>query len=260
MAGEAVERPPRPPFDPSKIRAVAFDAFGTLFDWDFDRSIGDVLGVQGLGGDHEAVAKSFVEASGKVHVWGQVQGSEEEKPARSVIMSGPIPEWISIREIWRRQFELAFAEHKLEGDAEAGADYLRNVLSHAPAYPDAYETIERLAAKGYLLGLLSNADEDFLQSAVSHNRLRFSVIESSESMRAYKPHITVFQALPHRFACEPGEVLYVGDSPQADVWGADFAGLRSAWVRRTESEYPEDVPAPDLEVTSLAAIADALGA
>ena len=54
------------------------------------------------------------------------------------------------------------------------------------------ETIEALAGRGYLLALLSNADEDFLQSAVSCNRLRFSVIQSSESLRVYKQHRASF--------------------------------------------------------------------
>ncbi len=43
--------------------------------------------------------------------------------------------------------------------------------------------------------------------------------------------------------------------------GAQHAGLRTAWVCRSETtEYPDDVPRPDLEVGSLLEVAAALGA
>src|SRR5690606_28726826 len=138
---------------------------------------------------------------------------------RIKMLDEPPPEWISTWEMWRRQFEYTLTKYELAGDADAGANHLRHVLSHAPAYPDAFETIERLAARGLLLGLMSNADEDFLQSAVSFNRLRFSVIQSSESLRVYKPNRAAFLALCLRLGCEPAEVLYVGDSAPSDVNG-----------------------------------------
>jgi len=126
------------------------------------------------------------------------------------------------------------------------------VLAHAPAFPEAFEAVEKLASRGLLVGLMSNADEDFLQSAVSFNRLRFSVIQSSESLRVYKPHRASFSALCSRFGVEADEVLYVGDSAQTDVLGSLHAGMRAAWVHRNEdTKYPEDVPPPDLEVASL---------
>ena len=177
------------------------------------------------------------------------------------MLGGPAPEWISTWEIWRRQFELLFDDQRIDGDPAAGANRFREVLSVAPAYEDAHETVDALDAAGLRLGLLSNADEDFLQSAVSHNRLRFSVIQSSESLRVYKPNRAAFDELCQRLGCEPSTVLYVGDSPQADVSGAGYAGLRIAWVRRNEEvELGEDHPRPDLEVGSLAAVAEALGA
>ncbi len=220
-----------------------------------------MLDQQGLGGNHEEIAKTFQdEAFRKVSVWAQDGGAEDGKLDRMRLLDGPPPPWIATWETWRRQFEYTFAKFELNGDPVAGANHLRWVLSRAPAYPDALDTIERIAAQGFLLGLMSNADEDFLQSAVSFNRLRFSVIQSSESLRIYKPNRAAFLALAGRFGCEPHEVLYVGDTPAADVGGSIHAGLRAAWVRRTEAEYPEDTPNPDIETTSLAALADQLEA
>ena len=245
--------------DPASIQAVAFDAYGTLFYWDFAESAREVIEMQGLEVDHEAFARTFVMAWLKVSPWSDQQYlGEDGRPDRGHMLAGPVPEWISTYEMWRRQFEIAFAEFNLPGDATSAAHYLREVLSVAPAYPDAYQTIERLAAHGFRIGLLSNADEDFVQSAVSHNRLRFSVIQSSESLHTYKPNRAAFTALCARLGVPPASVLYVGDSGPTDIGGASHAGLRTAWIRRDETPYAPTEEPPDLEILSLREVADLL--
>ena len=249
----------RPPLDPGSIRAVAFDAYGTLFrfhDDEFRLAVTEILATQRLDHpDHEQVYRTFYDSHGKAGPWRDRPG-DGTRPDRERMLSGPPPPWESQWEIWSRQWAITFAQHDLDGDAEAAANYLRDALAVADAYPDAHDTIERLAASGLRLGLLSDADDDFLMSTVSRTRLRFSVIQSSESLRAYKPHRAPFLALARHLGCETGEVLYVGDSPPRDVGGAGAAGMRTAWVRRSERQYPEQVARPDVEVTSLAAIAD----
>jgi 2-haloalkanoic acid dehalogenase type II len=234
-------------FDPNVLKAVAFDGYGTLFEFEtaaehwYGR---ELLEQWGLEADHEAFEQSVREA------WSNQQA----------LMDGTSEAWVSTWELWRRAYAAALEEHGLDADPRAAADFLRDVLSRLAAYPDARETIERLSAHGLLVGLLSNADEDFLQRCVSRARLRFSVIQSSESLRVYKPHVRAFQELCHRLGCEPREVLYAGDWPASDVAGAVNAGLRTAWVNRDGSEYPADQPPPDIEASSLSAIADAVGA
>lgn len=265
MADGAVSAQPpareaRAPFDPRAIRAVAFDAYGTLFHYeeaDAHNVAMTVLERMGLTADREPFTKSVIEAWSRASAWAEHRG-EDGKIDRAMLMSGPVPEWVPTWEIWRRQFGFALADHGLEGDPRPYADYMRDLLSHARAFDDAHETVERLAAHGLLVGLMSNADEDFLQRAVSRARLRFSVIQSSESMRVYKPNRAAFLALAGRFGCEPHEVLYVGDTPGADVAGAVNAGMRACYVRRHEREYPEDTAAPDLTVGTLVAIVDAV--
>jgi 2-haloalkanoic acid dehalogenase type II len=258
---------PTPPFDPKAIKAVAFDAYGTLFqlaDAEFRVIIAGSLERQELHPeDVEAVYKTWYGVYSRVGPWRDLFPRDmpmgaPERIDRDPMTQGPIPEFFTQWEWWRRQWDATFKVHNLEGDSAAAADDLREALSHLEAYPDALETTDRLAAGGLRIALLSNADEDFLQSAVSKNRLRFSVIQSSESLRAYKPHRATFLAAAHRLACEPEEVLYVGDSAYADVHGALRAGLRSVWVRRTERPFPVDCPPADLEVRSLAEIADLL--
>jgi 2-haloalkanoic acid dehalogenase type II len=244
-----------PPFDPSRIRAVAFDGYGTVIDFhnvEFRLAIAELLADQRIECDHEEFYKAWVGMYGKASPWAIVPPREGEPLDREQMLVGPLPEWHSTWEIWRRQFTLAFEKFELKGDPDAAADHIRHLLSHAPAYPDARETLERLDSAGLRLGLLSNADEDFLQSALSLARLRFSAIQSSESLRAYKPHRAVFAAICSRLGCEPAEVLYVGDSPHSDVNGGHRAGMPTAWVRHDESgEYPAQVVRPDVTIATL---------
>ncbi len=250
-----------PRFDPSRIRAVAFDGYGTLLDFhnvEFRLAVDELLADQRIEVDLDAFFKAWVGAYGKAGPW--AASMRDAAPGdRERMLGGPLPEWFSTREIWRRQFDIAFDQFTVRGDAESAADRLRDLLSHAKPYPDARDTLERLDQAGLRIGLLSNADEDFLQSALSLGRLRFSAIQSSESLRAYKPHRAVFLAICARLGCEPREVLYVGDSPFSDVNGAHHAGLPTAWVRRGETEqYPENVARPDVTITQLAELATLL--
>jgi 2-haloalkanoic acid dehalogenase type II len=245
------------------LRAVVFDAYGTLFRYheaEFRTAVTDVLTAQGLDHpDHGEVYKTFVSASAPAGPWGDPD-DEEHRPDRQHVLDGPLPAWLSQWEIWRREWKITFDTHDLDGDADRATNFLRDELTVAEAYPDALDTLERLAAHGLTLGLLSNADDDFLQGALSRARLRFSAIQSSESLRAYKPNRAIFEAFCRRLNHDPSEVLYVGDSLATDVQGAGNAGLRTAWVRRSERQYSEELPAPDMKVSSLSAIADLLGA
>ena len=256
----------RIPFDPARIRAVAFDGYGTLFDYGIPHFRVDVaaeLAHQGVElEDFDGFFMTWQRSYHAGDVWDQSDRTEPGPrgwPTEGAL-NGPLPDWHSQWEIWRRQFQAALDHHNVDADAAAAADRFREALSVAPAYPEAHDAIEALAARGYLLGLLSNADEDFLQAALSRARLRFSVIQSSESLRAYKPHRAIFHALAGRFGVELDEILYVGDSPFADVAGAANAGCRTAWIRREESSFPEHIAPPDVTMASLTELLDILPA
>ncbi len=238
---QAVRPPdPRPPFRPAAIRGVLFDAYGTLFrfgDPEFRALNAEILAAQSLGPDFEEFHRSWVDAYSPSGVWAS-GGANRREPYREHVLNGPVPPWHSQWEIWRRQYEAAFRAGGLEGDSTRAADDVRAALSLAAPYDDAHPAVEELAGAGFTIGLLSNADEDFLQRALSRARLRFSVIQSSESLRIYKPHRAVFLAACERLGCAPAETLYVGDSPIADVGGAHNAGLRTVWISRSPRSRP----------------------
>ena len=220
----------------------------------------EILTAQGLEHpDHDAVYKTLFASFTKAGPWGNLLDGDGRLD-RQHMLGGPLPAWTSTWDIWVRQWEMTFAEHDLDGDPRQAADHTRQGLAAADPYPDARETVGRLADHGYTLGLLSNADDDFLHSALGRSGLSFSTVLSSEALRAYKPNCVTFDALCERLGCEPSAVLYVGDSLPTDVQGARHAGLRTVWVRRSDREFPEELPRPDVEVASLSALPGLLGA
>ena len=133
------------PFEAGAIRAVAFDAYGTLFrfsDHEHRLLVAALLVEQGLEVELDAFAESLKKSFQQVSPWA-VEGHRREDGSldREYMLSGPVPGWISTWEIWRRQFAHAFAEYALAGDATAAANRQRCVLSESEAYPEAQLTV-----------------------------------------------------------------------------------------------------------------------
>ncbi|MSQ62130.1 MAG: HAD family hydrolase [Dehalococcoidia bacterium] len=233
----------RPAFDLASVRAIAFDGFGTLFDYpasrfkhtfaDYGRTLTPALEGDTLWERWQDVGKRR---------WGQAK--PEEGQGRT-----PAP-FRRYREVWHEQFEMTFRELEHPADPAEGTAMLMRELIAARAYPEVAAALERLATR-YPLALVSNADEEFLHPPLSASGLRFGAIVSSESARAYKPQPEIFRHAAEQLGLPPTAILYVGDSPRADVEGAIGAGLQVAWLNREGDALPEKIPLPHLEIHTL---------
>lgn len=166
----------------------------------------------------------------------------------------------SYEHAWRECFERVFLELGCNGDASAPAK--RMVLEHgqrAP-YPETHEAIARLHQSGkFLLGVLSNADNGFLEPLLGRLDLPFDATLSSESASAYKPEATAFNQILASLNVAAEESLYVGDSQFDDVQGAKGVGMRVAWVNRSGTSPDPSLPVPDYVVSDLLKVLDILG-
>lgn len=122
-------------------------------------------------------------------------------------------------------------------------------------YEDALPALERLAAQFPLISL-SNGNADLEQIGLSRF-FRFSIC--ARDFGSAKPQSQIFHAACDRLGLPPDAVLHVGDDPELDVAGARVAGLRSAWVNRTQAQWT-DPNTPDLTVRDLIELSDVLGA
>jgi putative hydrolase of the HAD superfamily len=67
----------------------------------------------------------------------------------------------------------------------------------------------------------------------------FNEILISGSLGIRKPHPDVFAELARRLALAPAEIVFVGDDLQADIVGAQKAGMRTVWMTyRQRLEQP----------------------
>ncbi len=146
-------------------------------------------------------------------------------------------------------------------------------LRHMAPVADATSTLERLAARGFVLGILSNwphaATID--RFAEAHGWLPYlRSIVVSQRVGTIKPHPRIFRAAEASLGALP--ILHVGDDWAADVVGASQAGWRTAYLRgrqhdtplptsnraaETGVDAPADAIVPDLEIDELAEL-DAL--
>jgi 2-haloalkanoic acid dehalogenase type II len=122
-------------------------------------------------------------------------------------------------------------------------------------YADALPALQHLAARFPLVSL-SNGNADLDKIGLSRF-FQFSIC--ARDFGAGKPEPQIFHAACERLGLPADAVLHVGDDPVLDVAGARAAGLRTAWINRTQAAWPHP-HAPDLTVRDLTELVDALAA
>ncbi len=245
------------------IRLIAFDFFGTLArntvdDW--QRSFAHIIEEQRF-------------ATNTSELWDAWRRHEINfrKTRTNMDDTAASPPFLTYWEAWRDAFVDAFADLKLDGDADAAATVCIDDHCRREQFADASPGLAGLA--GSRLAIMSNADDRFLHGSIAHNGWAFDTVVSSEQAMAYKPDPRIFAALCESAGVPPAQVLYVGDSPYDDVHGAKLAGMQAALVRRDgggrvtdwphppgQTPPPDDLSLlqPDYEVDSITALARVL--
>jgi len=111
---------------------------------------------------------------------------------------------------------------------------------------DAIACLDSLREQNYKLGLLSNAGDhrDVLQLVEKFGLdPYFEFILTSAGCGFRKPHYKIFQLALEKANARGEEVVMVGDTPDADVLGANRMGMYSIWITR-RAESPPDDPQP----------------
>ena len=111
------------------------------------------------------------------------------------------------------------------------------------------------------LGLVTNGFRNVQRRRIALAGLEryFDVVVTSEEAGAAKPSPLPFRMALASLIGLQGPVLYVGDSPDADVEGALAAGLEACWLAPTELAYPAQLTPPTFRVPSLADLQLRLG-
>ena len=125
-------------------------------------------------------------------------------------------------------------------------------------FDDAYQTLDILKARGYKLGIISNArDAANVDRLIDQARLRpwFDPIVISANVGVRKPNPRIFKVVLDAWQLQPDEVVMVGDMLGADVLGAHNADLRGIWAtmqaERGANDAHSDTIVPDGVIQSL---------
>jgi FMN phosphatase YigB (HAD superfamily) len=201
------------------FRAVVFDVYGTL-------RIAPAGGVKpdpGADPMLRQVLSGFVE---KVPDFPSF-ALHDAVQRRHAASSEEFPE-IDLRECWREVLGLAdeFGMEDLVLAVEAAW--------HPSSWmPGAVEVIRQLHGRGIALGLLSNAQCDLLPSLGGGGRLfapDLTILSYRHGMA--KPSADLFERLAAALArrgIHPGETLFIGNDPLADIAPAGRVGFKTAW-------------------------------
>ena len=160
---------------------------------------------------------------------------------------------------------------KEKGYDEVPENILRNALdalfsvtqSNWVLEADAIPTLRKLEANGYRMGIISNAgdDQDVQQLAQRFGiNQYFDFILSSAACSYRKPHPRIFEMALSKWYLLPTEAVMVGDNLDADIYGAQNAGLYGVWISRRAAPRTEDQfrIQPDASLSSLLELPAAL--
>lgn len=223
------------------IRAVSFDCYGTLIDW--QSGIESAIAPLRQGMPQLPAGESLFRE------FANLERESEQPPYRSY------------KDVLR---EVMAGLSGIAGPCELH-DTLWRSISQWPAFKDAPESLRRLRAKFGRLTVLSNIDDELF--GFSHARIG-TVVDlaiTAQQVRSYKPAEANFRALLKALDLEPHQVLHVAESRYHDIEPASRLGFRTAWIERQRGSSASGEPTradarPDLHTRTLRELCDVVGA
>jgi 2-haloacid dehalogenase len=214
------------------IRAITFDVYGTLVDWE--------------SGIH-AWARALLERKGsEVTPEDFFQRWEEHQFAL-------LSPYRGYRDLVARAVERTLRDLKLPVDQDDGPS-LGDAITKWRPFSDVPDALRRLGAR-FKLGVISNMDNVVLFETVSRLGGPIHMRTSAEDARAYKPDPAPFKLALSRLGLEPAEVLHAAFGWKYDLKPARELGMKTAFVNRGKIDLPEGFEA-DFTVGSLGELAD----
>lgn len=152
-----------------------------------------------------------------------------------------------------------FTGMELNRDTESAVEHVMAGFSSPSLHPDVVEGVQALHAAGYRLVTLSNGSTQIAEKLFTNAGIRdkFEALLSVEDAPAWKPGKTSYEYAASACGVSPEEMLLTAVHPW-DTHGAARAGLATAWINREGSQYPKYFQAPDLTVSVLPALVEAL--
>ena len=123
-------------------------------------------------------------------------------------------------------------------------------------YPEVKETLQLLKEKNYKLSILSNGTPSLLNELVSSNNLKvFDDIFSVEEVGIFKPDSKVYDIPVKKYKIEKREVVFLSANTW-DVSGGGNYGFNAIWVNRNNIIFDNLDYAPENQINNLKHLLD----
>lgn len=206
---------------PAVIRAVLFDAYGTLLDV---YSVG-LLAEQLFPGQGQALAV----------LW----RDKQIEYTRLVTTSNGGAHYQPFWELTRAGLRYACKRLGLMLTAER-EQQLMNQYRHLSAFPENKDVLQALKAQGMVTGILSNGDPGMLAVAVKSAGLEglLDHIISVDAIRKYKTHPDAYALGLQATGLEARQIAFVSCNSW-DALAATWFGYQTLWVNRYQLPFEE---------------------
>src|SRR5262245_16098028 len=215
---------------PGSIKALAFDAYGTLFDVFSVTSLCEQL----FPGNGMALAT----------MW-------RTKQLQYTLLRSMMNRY---KDFWQlTQDGLVYAARALKVDLTAERRMrLMEAYMTLAAFPDVKPGLQQLKAMGLHLAVLSNGEPKMLQSATRNAGVADLVdaVISVDEIKVFKPSPRVYELASTHLKIPTTSIGFVS-SNNWDVNGAGSAGLTTFWIQRAAAEPPEELGYPAAHIVHL---------
>ena len=208
------------PMDPSTIRALTFDVFGTVVDWRTSIAReGQALGRRhGLAVDWTAFAEAW-------------RGLYQ--PMLSRVRNGEMP-WTKLDDLHRMALDRLIADFNITGLTDNEIDDLNWAWHRLDPWPDAVAGLTRLRRK-FILATLSNGNVALIVNMARRAGLPWDAVLGAEVARHYKPQPEAYLTTAELLGLRPEQCMMVA-AHNNDLAAARGIGFRTAFVPRP-TEY-----------------------
>ena len=129
---------------------------------------------------------------------------------------------------------------------------LLNLYKVLSPFPEVKETLNKLKDTNYKLAILSNGTPDLLNQLVRNSDLEniFDDIFSIEEVRTFKPDSKVYDIPVKKYKIQKNEIVFLSANTW-DVSGAGNYGYNSVWVNRSNNIFDNLDYKPNHKIKSL---------
>ena len=129
--------------------------------------------------------------------------------------------------------------------------YWKNFVASVVPDKKANNFLEKLNQKKIPWGIVTNGDENQytkIEKADLVEVLPFIVVSDIFGIR--KPHKEIFQYALAKLGIQKEETLFVGDTIETDIIGAQQFGMKSAWIQH-KRVWPDNLVPPEFIISHI---------